>query len=490
MPAKRFEHLAKQEAVVSEVIGVDDIIITATTAVGVKRFSRVVFENDAEGFVWQLNDDNVKVLLLIGEIPTMGMLMANTGLLLSTDVSKDLLGRVVDPLLRPLDGSTEVVSKKSRKIFTQGPGFTERILLSDQLETGICVVDTLFPIVKGQRIALIGDAKSGKTSLALQASIHQAKTGTVVVVVFMVKRSSDIRDQLKQLRKTGAIKNMIVIVAESSRYLPQSFIAPYVAAAVAESFWYSGHDVMLCYDDLTHHAKLYREMSLRLGIPAGREGYPGDMFYMHSSLLERAGKLAGSGATQTVLAIGTTPNGDLTSYLATSLISMTDGQLVFDLESLHKGAKPAVDIGLSVSRVGGRAQSAGAQKQARAITQALAEAKSAEQFGRFGGQASRAAMEKTSRANRIKEAFDQGLDQSYSLLEQRLLMSAILSSAAPTSLSVPWLKTVVADVVKQPIKEADIDGIAAELSRSNPNTATTKPTEQQQPLAPTEVKNG
>ncbi len=472
MPAKRFAKLAQNHQPVAEVVAVEEVMVTATPVEGIKRFAKVIFDNDAEGFVWQISANNMKILLLLGEIPTIGTLLVDTGELLSTEVSRDLLGRVVDPLLRPLDGKGEILAKKTRRIFADAPSFAQRDILESQLETGVSLVDMLFPIVKGQRIAFIGDAKSGKSSLALQALIHQASQNTIGVLVLICKRTEDVRNQLRLLQDSGAITNMVVIVSEPDKYLPLNYIAPYVGAAIAESFWYSGHDVVVCYDDLTHHAKIYREMSLRLGVPAGREGYPGDMFYMHSSLLERAGKLSNSGSTQTVLAIGTTPNGDLTSYLSTSLISMTDGQLVFDLETLHKGRKPAVDINLSVSRVGGRAQSVFAQSLSRNIRLALARARSAEQFNRFGGQTSRTVLEQRELASRLYESFEQGLTQSYTLLQQQLLFSAILQAVDPANISVPWLKTVIADVTKQPIAEKDIPNLAAEMSHSNPNPST------------------
>ncbi len=471
MPAKRFEKLVQKDQAVAEVIAVAGPIITTTIIENVGRFSRIIFDNDAEGFVWQIKPGSMTVLLLIGESLTIGCLGADTGENLTTEVNAGLLGRVVDPLLRPLDNNTELVSNKKRKIFSEAPDFASRKLLSDQLETGVSLVDTLFPIVKGQRIAVIGDAKSGKSSFVLQALAHQAKLGAVVILVLIAKRAEDIRTQLEYLTNTGALKQMVVIISEIDEHLPQSFTAPYVAAAIAESFWYSGRDVVICYDDLTHHAKLYRELSLRLAIPAGREGYPGDLFYMHSSLLERAGKLASNDATQTVLAIGTTPNGDLTSYLSTSLISMTDGQLIFDLETLHQGHKPAINIQLSVSRVGGRAQSAFAQNLSRQITLALAQARNAEQFSRFGGQVSRTVLQQSELAKRISEGFEQGLNQSYSLLEQRLLFSAILQSTDPANVNVSWLRTVIADVAKQKVSEDEIPALAAEMSHSNPTAS-------------------
>lgn len=466
MPTKQFVRLARNGEAVAEVIGVGEFFVTTTVVIGVGRFSSLVFDNGAEGFVWQITHDTMKVLMLEGDMPLVGSLGADTGTTLSTSVSSELLGRVVDPLLRPLDGKPEVVSAKRRNIFAAAPPFDQRELISDQLVTGVTAVDTLFPIVKGQRIAIVGEAKSGKSSFLLQTANNQAKTSSINVLVLIAKRWSDIRKQIDYLKLTGAMERTIVVVADISQPLPLSFVAPYIGSAIAESFWYAKHDTVLMFDDLTHHAKIYREMSLKLGLPAGREAYPGDMFFMHSSLLERAGKLNGSGATQTVLATGTTPNADIANFLSTSLISMTDGQLVFDLKTLHKGRRPSIDLDQSVSRVGGRIQSSRGQQLGVEVRLALSRARSAEEFGRFGGQNSEVVNNQLELSRRVLEAFSQSLSQSFSVPEQQILLTAILSSNSPASINVPWLRTVIADVTKQTVRDEDIDSIATELTKN------------------------
>lgn len=467
MPASKFTKLSRKGESIIEVIGVGEFFVITTVVVGAGRFTSLVFDNDAEGFIWQISEDSMRVLILNGEMPQVGSLGAETGLTLSTVVSSGLVGRVVDPLLRPLDGKAEVVSAKKRNIFADAPAFDKRELICDQLATGVTVVDTLFPIVKGQRIAIVGEAKSGKTSFLLQTAVNQAKQGSINVLVLIAKRWSDIRKQIDYLERMGSLKNSVVIVADISQPLPLSFIAPYIGAAIAESFWYADHDTVLIIDDLSHHAKVYREMSLKLGLPAGREAYPGDMFYMHSSLLERAGKLKGSGSTQTILAVGTTPNADIANFLSTSLISMTDGQLVFDLETLHKGRKPSINLNQSVSRVGGRIQSSRGQQLGTEVRQALSRARSAEEFGRFGGQTSEIVTTQLELAKRLVEAFSQTLNQFFSIAEQQLLLTVILSSNTPLSINVPWLRTVIADITKQPIRDEDIESIAAELAKNS-----------------------
>jgi F-type H+-transporting ATPase subunit alpha len=463
MASNRFAQLSRKGESVVEVVGVGEFYVTTTVIVGISRYSSLVFENGAEGYVWQINGDSMKVLIFQGELPPIGSLGADTTTSLSTLVSSDLLGRVVDPLLRPLDGKPEVVSQKRRNVFAAAPSFGQRELIDEQMITGITVVDTLLPIVKGQRIAVVGEAKSGKSSFLLQTAVNQAKLGSINVLVLIAKRWSDIRKQIDYLSKMGGLERSVVIVADISQPLPLSFIAPYIGAAIAESFWYAKHDTILMLDDLSNHAKIYREMSLKMGLPAGREAYPGDMFYIHSSLLERAGKLTGSGATQTILAIGTTPNADIATYLSTSLISMTDGQLVFDLQTMHGGRRPAINLDQSVSRVGGRIQSYRGQQLSHEIKLVLSRARSAEEIGHFGGASSEIVANQLELAKRVNEAFSQTLEQSFTATEQQILLSAILRSNVPQSINVPWLRTVIADVVKQPVKDEDIEAIASEL---------------------------
>lgn len=467
MSVSEFSRYSRRGKGVTEVVGVGGFFVTTTLLNGVGRYTRISFDNGALGFVWQVESNNMKILIVDGELPAIGSLGADSGQQFSTTVSSHLLGRVVDPLLRPLDGKPEIVSDKKRNIFAPAPTFNERMLIDEQLETGVVVVDTMFPIVKGQRIAVVGEAKSGKSSFLLQTAVNQARLGAINVIVIIAKRWSNIRQQVEYLRQNGGMEKSVVIVADVSQHLPLSFIAPYVATAIAESFWLAKHDTVLTFDDLTHHAKIYREFSLKLGLPAGREAYPGDMFYMHSSLLERAGKLKATGSTQTILATGTTPDADLANFLSTSLISMTDGQLVFDMQTLHRGRRPSINLDLSVSRVGGRVQSVRSQQLSSEIRQALSRARSAEEFGRFGGQTSKVVANQLELARRIYEAFSQPLHESYSNIEQELLMASILGSSTPQDLNVSWLRTVIADVAKQPIKDEDIDSIATELIKNS-----------------------
>lgn len=467
MPASTYSKYSQRGEGVAEVVATDEFFVTTTLLKDVGRYTQMVFENGASGFIWQAGAGHMRVLIVDGELPTIGSLGANTGEILSTAVSSELLGRVVDPLLRPLDGKPEVVASKKRSVFAVAPGFNDRALIDEQLVTGVTVVDTMFPIVKGQRIAVVGEAKTGKTSFLLQTAVQQAKQGSINIIVIIAKRWSEIRKQVNYLRQNGGMDNSIIIVADISQPLLLSFIAPYIGTAIAESFWYAKHDTVLIIDDLTHHAKIYREFSLKLNLPAGREAYPGDMFYMHSSLLERAGKLRSVKSTQTILATATTPSADIANFLTTSLISMTDGQLVFDINTQHQGRRPSIDLEKSVSRVGGRIQSERGQQLNNEINQALSRARSAEEFGRFGGQTSRVVTNQLDLAGRISEAFTQSLDQSFSIIEQQLLLTAILGSNAPVGINVPWLRTVIADVTKQPIKDKDIDKIAKELVKSS-----------------------
>lgn len=373
-----------------------------TTVVKVSRFiafceivddfsinSVVKFENNEIGMVWQETKDYIVVLLLSDSSQVVvGMKCSLSGTSLYVKPGDELLGRIVNPMLKSVDGAKLMQNGEPLPVFGAAPAFHERAIVDTQLDTGVLLVDMLFPIVKGQRISVIGDNKSGKTTFLSQVVTSQRKTDTVMVYVLIAKHRHDSNKLVEKLKKSDAMKNCVIVVADIFDSLPLAFLAPYVGCAIAEHFWRSGRDTIVFYDDLSAHAKLYREMSLLLNVPPGREGYPGDMFYRHSSLLERAGKLKRNKASQTVLAVGTTPTGDLTGYLPTNMISMTDGQIVFNLETMNEGLRPAIDIGVSVSRVGGRTQSEQFQKLALNIRERLARYRVAKDYSKFGGDIS------------------------------------------------------------------------------------------------------
>ncbi len=438
--------------------------IAEATVGGVMQFS-----TGEVGLIWQISEQAVTVLLLAREsqvvVGTTAKLAGNS---LYVRADAKVLGHTVDPLLQTIDGKVVQPSGTPLPVFGAAPTFHERAIVNEQLETGVLMVDTLFPIVKGQRIAIIGDNKTGKTTFMSQVAAHQKNQDSVLVYVAIAKRRHDIARLQKRLQDAGVMDKTILVIADAFDSLPAAFIAPYVGCALAENFWRQGKDTVVFYDDLSAHAKLYRELSLLLKQPPGRDGYPGDMFYMHSSLLERAGKLHRNGATQTVLAAGTNPTGDLTGYLSTSLISMTDGQIVFDAETMARNIRPAIDVNLSVSRVGGRTQSQQFQKLARSVIARLANYREARDFARFGSDQSEVVKSEIARGEKLYELFTQSPSEQYNTKEQFIMLDALMQSEKPEDVSIGWLKSVIHDISSQEIKPDEYVKIAAELLKSKP----------------------
>ncbi|MBI2798348.1 sodium-transporting two-sector ATPase [Candidatus Saccharibacteria bacterium] len=454
---------------VSKVLSRQGFVVEANPIEGIHLRATVEFEDGTIGLVWAIEDTMRVLLLNDSEKATVGSKLKPLHRQVAIDCGEHLLGQTVDSLARPLDAKTKATAGQALPVFNLAPSFYERAVVDAQLETSVSLVDTLFPIVKGQRIAVLGDAKSGKTTFLSQAAIHQAQNDCIIIYVVIAKAKHSVEKLKYRLYQSGALKNTVIVVADSFDALPLSFLAPYTGCTIGEWFWHTGRDVVVIYDDLSNHAKIYRELSLLLRTNPGREGYPGNMFYTHSSLLERAGKFKKSGFSQTVLAAGTTPNGDITGYFPTNLISMTDGQIVFDLETMRKGIKPAVNIGLSVSRVGGRSQEPEIQELSARVMEVLAGYRQASSFARFGSQLSEVAAKQLKLGAKLYELFAQAPDQAFSLAEQRVMLETIFLTNDIDSLNVGWLKSVIHDVVKYDLKTtSDYKALAKELIKSNP----------------------
>ncbi len=467
-PKSDFATLVAEGQSTGEVVAVQRFIVRVSGLETAVIGAVILFENGEHGFVRSIRDGQVLVLTLLSEGVPLGTLAVVKSSELMIPAGRKLLGRMVNPLMHPLDGKGVVLTKTLRPVFKSAPGFAERAILETQLETGVTLIDTLFPIVLGQRIALMGDAKSGKTTFFVQAVINQARQGRAIVIVLIAKRRTDVEQLIARFKQAGVSDKITLVVADVFDSVVLQWLAPYAGCALAEELWEAGEDTVIVYDDFSSHAKLHREISLLTGTNPGRESFPGDMFYTHSSLLERAGKLKSNNKTLTALPVAVTPNDDITGYLSTSLISMTDGQIVFDLNTMHQGARPAVNVGLSVSRVGGRAQSQEHKELASEVGKILARSRQAEQFSHFGTELSPAMRKDLFTSTLFKSLFNQAPDELFTLREQQIMLHAVLQGQSQANFSIHWLKSVIRDVASPSKTKLTPEQLAVQLLSSKP----------------------
>lgn len=346
----------------------------------------VEFENGALGVALNLEEDTIGVIVL-GDFLSLqeGQKVHRTGKILSIPVGTSLVGRVVDPLAQAVDGKENIETNDFQRIERVAPGVMSREPVSVPLQTGIKVIDALVPIGRGQRELIIGDRQTGKTALALDTIINQKGQNIKCVYVAIGQKKSKVMRLVQKLEEAGAMEYTIVVLAGASDSSALQYIAPYSGVAIAEYFLDKGEDVLIVYDDLSKHAAAYREISLLLRRPPGREAYPGDVFYLHSRLLERACRLNTDhgGGSITALPIIETQGGDVSAYISTNVISITDGQIFLEAGLFNKGVRPAIDVGLSVSRVGGAAQIKGMKKTAGPMKLSLAQYRELESFAQF-----------------------------------------------------------------------------------------------------------
>lgn len=437
---QRFQDLVNQGMPTGEVIAVNEFIITVRGLAPVGANSLVLFENGVQGLVREVLGDTVIILNLDTQPPATGMATVVQNNELVAGVGINLIGRVVSARGKPLDGGGTPPLNETWPVFNDAPGLIERDQLNEQLDTGVALVDMLFPVVLGQRIAVLGDSKTGKSSLLLQLTQNQANKERVVVYVVVAKRPTDIDEVVGRLKRSGALQHTIVVATSVFDSLVESYLAPYIGCAMAEYLWRNGNDAVVLYDDLTNHAQIHREISLMAGANPGRDSYPGDIFYRHSSLLERAGKLADNGKTLTAIPAVLTPSNDITTYLSTNIISITDGQIIFDTDVMREGRRPAINTGLSVSRVGGRAQTDHRKELGSRIFKALNAYFDAQEFSHFASEMALEAQENIQLGERILNALHQTTKELYSLAAQQLLLDIVLQTNKDQKLNMDQLK--------------------------------------------------
>jgi F-type H+-transporting ATPase subunit alpha len=470
-----FQHLVEQDRLTGEVVAVNSFIIEVKGLEGVRLGAQVLFEDGQHGLVREAYGDRVILFNIDSEKIAPGTLAVVENDILQVSVGKNMIGRVVTPMGVPVDGKGPLSTTATSNIFNPAPGIMARSVLNEQLASGVTAVDMFFPVVLGQRIAILGDSKSGKSTFLSQLSANQEGTDRIVVYVLIGKRKVDIEQVLAGLRESGAMKHTIVVLADIFDSLTQSYIAPYAACAMAEHLWYSGQDVVVIYDDLSSHAEAYRQLSLLQEVDPGRDSYPGDMFYAHSSLLERAGKLLENGKTLTALPVVLTPNDDITAYLSTSIMSITDGQIILDLAVFRQGNRPAVNAGLSVSRVGGQAQTGRQKRLSGTLFKMLSQYKQAEEFSHFGSSLSKEARIDLSLGRQIHEALQQPPEERHSLIAQQLILETIIMGGGETELDVSSLKESAKAAVSHVKDEKDFDRIETELFKKHALKTEEKP---------------
>lgn len=388
----------------------------------------LVFENGTIGMAQNLETNDVGIIIL-GEFTDIreGSVVRRTGKIMEVPVGSALIGRVINPLGQPVDGLGDIRTSKTRPIEYPAPGVMQRKSVNEPLQTGLKAIDALVPIGRGQRELIIGDRQTGKTSVAIDAILNQKGKDMICIYVAIGQKESTVRTQVETLRQYGALDYTIVVTASASQPSPLLFLAPYAGVAMAEEFMYEGKHVLIVYDDLSKQAVAYRELSLLLRRPPGREAYPGDVFYLHSRLLERSAKVSDElgGGSITALPFIETQAGDISAYIATNVISITDGQIFLKDDLFNSGIRPAIDAGSSVSRVGGSAQIKAMKKVAGTLRIDLASYRELEAFTQFGSDLDAATQAKLNRGRRTVEVLKQPLHKPLPVEKQVLILYAL-----------------------------------------------------------------
>ena len=407
------------------VIKAGDGIVQISGLLECKYGELLEFENGEYGIAFNMEEEYVGAVLLSNSNEVYeGEKVLGSEKVVEVPVGEELLGRIVNPLGQPLDGEGRMKTKNFRPIEFAAPKIMDRHPVQTPMSTGLIAIDSMIPIGRGQRELIIGDRQTGKTAIAIDTIINQKHNDVVCIYVAIGQKASSIAQTIKVLEDNGAMEYTTVVVATASDSAPMQYIAPYAGCAIGEDFMYRGRDVLIVYDDLSKHAVAYRTMSLLLRRPPGREAYPGDVFYLHSRLLERAAKLsdARGGGSMTALPIVETMAGDISAYIPTNVISITDGQIFLESELFFSGVRPAVNVGLSVSRVGGAAQKKAMKKVSGTLRMDLAQYREMVVFAQFSSELDKATQTLLSQGERLTEMLKQPQFSPFPFEEQVVLL--------------------------------------------------------------------
>jgi len=428
---------------VGGVVEVGDGIARVSGLPSAKVNELLEFEDGTLGLAMNLDEDTIGAVVL-GSVDTIEeeQVVRATGRILNMPVGDALLGRVVNAIGDPIDGKGPLVNPKERRMEIQAPGITGRQPVSEPLQTGIKAIDAMTPVGRGQRELIIGDRKTGKTTVAIDTILNQKGQGVKCIYVAIGQKNSSVAQTVKVLEDFGALEYTVVVVASAGDPAPFKFLAPYAGCAIGQEWMDSGEHALVVYDDLSKQAEAYRQISLLLRRPPGREAYPGDVFYLHSRLLERAAKLSDErgGGSLTALPIIETKAGDISAYIPTNVISITDGQIFLQSDLFYSGVRPAIDVGNSVSRVGGAAQIKAMRSVAGTLKIDLAQFRDLESFATFGSELDKSSQRQLDRGYRLTELLKQGLNAPMPVEEQCIAIYAGTKG---------WLDTIPVEDVRR-----------------------------------------